>query len=203
MRLLVVGAGGHAKVVLDAARVAGFEIAGVVGAAGGRSEVLGIPVRHDATGIDADGFIVAIGDNRNRARAFDEYRSLGLTPISVVHPSSVIAQGVEIGAGAFVAAGVVVNVDARIGEDAILNTGCTIDHDCVVGDHALVGPTASMCGESLIGEGVTLGAGASVIPLKSVGDWTMVGAGAAVVRDVPDRVVCAGVPARTIRGIGE
>lgn len=203
MRLLVVGAGGHAKVVIDTARTAGLSIAGVVGAATDTTEILGIPVSRDAGGIDFDGFIIAVGNNRVRARLFAEYRDRGLEPLSVIHPSAVIAKSVVIGAGTFIAAGVVVNVDARIGEDAIVNTGCTVDHDCIVGDHALVGPTASLCGESRIGAGVTVGAGASIIPVKRVGDWTIIGAGAAVVNDIPPGVVCAGVPARQVGTVEE
>lgn len=203
MRLLVIGAGGHAKVVVDAARCAGFQVAGVVGQAGGREELLGIPVSLSAEGIEADVFIVAIGDNRRRALVFEQHVAGPLPAATVVHPSAVIADGVDIGAGTFVAAGVVVNVDARIGRDVILNTGCTVDHDVVVGDHALVGPASSLCGESRLGEGVTLGAGASIIPTRTVGDWTIVGAGAAVVADIPAGVVCMGVPARTVRRIEE
>ena len=202
MRLLVIGAGGHAKVVIDTARAAGHTIAGVVGTHDDADTILGIPVSPSADGIVADGFIAAVGNNRIRAELFAEYRDRGLTPVSVIHPSAVIAKSVVIGAGAFVAAGVVANVDARIGENAILNTGCTVDHDCVVGDHALVGPTASLCGDSRIGTGVTFGAGASIIPVKRVGDWTTIGAGAAVVDDVPDHAVYAGVPARHV-GIAE
>lgn len=198
MRLLVVGAGGHAKVVIDTARTAGFSIAGVVGAPSDADEVLGVAVSPNSDGIGCDGFIVAVGNNGVRAKLFTEYRDRGLLPVSVIHPSAVIAPSVVIGAGTFVAAGVIVNVDAAIGEDTILNTGCTVDHDCVVGDHALVGPTASLCGESRIGAGVTVGAGASIIPVKQVGDWSTIGAGAAVVEDVPSGVVYAGVPARQV-----
>jgi sugar O-acyltransferase (sialic acid O-acetyltransferase NeuD family) len=201
VRLLVIGAGGHAKVVIDAARCAGFEIAGIVGREGDPAEVLGIPVSHDATDIASDEFIVAIGDNAARAHHFYEYRAHGLEPASVVHPSAVIARGVGIGAGTFVAAGVIVNVDAHIGANAILNTGCTIDHDCVIGDHALIGPTASLCGGVEIGEGVLLGAGSTVTPRTRVGKWSVIGAGAAVVSDLPDRSVCVGVPARVVREI--
>lgn len=203
MRLLVIGAGGHAKVVVDAARCAGFEVVGVVGLPGGREDLLGVPVSLTAEGIVADAFIVAIGDNRRRAQVFAEHAAGELPAATVIHPSAIIADGVVIGTGSFVAAGVVVNVDARIGRNVILNTGCTVDHDVVVGDHALVGPASSLCGESRLGEGVTFGAGASIIPTKIVGDWTLVGSGAAVVHNIPERVVCVGVPARPVRGIDE
>ncbi len=202
MRLLVIGAGGHAKVVIDAARCCGYEIAGVIGAPGGTTEVLGISVSHDASAVTADGFIVAIGDNAARAREYDRHIAGGMTPIAVIHPSAVIAEQVEIGAGSFVAAGVIINVDARIGADAILNTGCTIDHDCTVGEHALIGPTASLCGGVSVGNGTLVGAGSSLVPRASVGDWSVVGAGAVVVSALPSRVVCAGVPAIVLRQVG-
>jgi sugar O-acyltransferase (sialic acid O-acetyltransferase NeuD family) len=199
MRLLVIGAGGHAKVVVDAARASGFEIAAVVGVPDGRAELLGLPVVGDASGVATDGFIVAIGDNAKRAKVFAQYRALGLTPLSVIHPSAVIADGVQVGGGTVVAAGAIINVDTVIGDDAIINTGCTIDHDCVIGAHALVGPGSSTCGGCHVGEGALVGVGASIAPTRTVGAWSVVGAGAAVVDDIPDRSVSVGVPARVIR----
>lgn len=198
MRLLVIGAGGHASVVVDAAQVAGIEVMRVVGDANGRLEMLGVPIAPTAEGADADGFIVAVGDNLVRAKLFAEYTALGLTPASVIHPSAVIAPGVVVGDGTFVAAGVVINTGASIGSNAILNTNSTVDHDCVIGDHVHIGPMAGLCGGVHVGEGTLIGAGCSIIPTRSVGDWAVVGAGSAVVGDVPAGVTCAGVPARPI-----
>lgn len=202
MRLLVVGAGGHAKVVIDAARLAGFDVVAAVGHEGGAEALLGVPVLLAAQDVAFDVFIAAIGDNAARARAFAAYVAQGLTPATVVHPTAVIAETVTLGAGTFVAAGVIVNVDARVGQDVILNTGCTVDHDCVVGDHVLIGPTASLCGGVSVGTGTLLGAGVSVVPRACIGDNSVVGAGAAVIGDVPDGMVFAGVPAQPIRPIG-
>lgn len=201
MRLLVVGAGGHAKVVLDAAMAGGLEIAGVLGREGGARELLGIPVIHDIAAIDADAFIVGIGDNAARAAEFARLSDLGMTPVSVIHPSAVIAPSATIGAGTFVAAGAVVNPEAIIGEDAIINTGCTVDHDCVVGDHALIGPTASLCGAARVGAGALVGAGTSIVPGVSVGEWSVIGAGSAVICDLPAHSTCVGVPAAAIKRI--
>lgn len=203
MRLLVIGAGGHAKVVLDAARAAMLDVAGVVDPSGACTDLLGMPVSRSADGISADSFIVAVGDNRARARFFDEYSASGMRPASVIHPSAVIAPGVEIGDGTFIAAGVVVNVDARIGSNVILNTSCSVDHDCVVGDHAHVGPTCGLCGGVTVGAGALIGVGCSIIPRRSVGEWAIVGAGSTVIRDVPDSDLQAGVPARPINSIEE
>ena len=198
MRLLVIGAGGHAKVVIDAARAAGMEVTGVVGEAQGRDCLLNVPISRTPDAFEGDAFIVAIGNNQARAESFARYLDSGMHPAVVVHPSAVIADGVEIGSGSFIAAGVVVNVDARIGENAILNTSCCVDHDCVIGDHAHVGPTAGLCGGVVVGTGALVGAGCSIIPLCSVGEWAVVGAGSVVIRDVLAGEVRAGIPARSI-----
>ncbi|NTU70929.1 MAG: acetyltransferase [Coriobacteriia bacterium] len=200
MKLLVVGAGGHAKVVIDAARDAGWDVVGVIGAPRERPDVLGVPISATADGIDADAFIVAVGDNRQRAALFAENVAAGRTPAAVVHPSAIIGTDVTIGAGAFIAPGVIVNVDATVGVNSILNTGCSVDHDCAIGAHAHVGPGSALCGGVRLGEGVLLGVGCSVIPLRSVGDWATVGAGATVVDDVPASATYAGVPAKPLHG---
>jgi sugar O-acyltransferase (sialic acid O-acetyltransferase NeuD family) len=203
LRLLIVGAGGHAKVVIDAAEVAGFEIAGVVGTADDAPDVLGHPVSRNRDGVLADAFIVAIGDNALRARYFAEYQATGLAPTSVAHPSSIVGKDVLIGDGTFIAAGVIINAGARIGADTILNTGCTVDHDCIIGAHAHIGPQVALCGAVTLGEGVLLGAGSCASPRASVGAWSVVGAGAAVVGELPSRTVCVGVPARPVRALEE
>jgi sugar O-acyltransferase (sialic acid O-acetyltransferase NeuD family) len=196
VRLLVVGAGGHAKVVVDAAEEAGFEIAGVIGTESDAPEILGHPVSHDREGVQADAFIVAIGDNALRARYYAEYQSSGLAATSVVHPSAIVGRDVTIGGGTFIAAGTIVNAGARIGADTILNTGCSVDHDCVIGDHSHIGPQVGLCGGVTLGEGVLFGVGACASPGASVGAWSVVGAGAAVVGALPADSVCVGVPAR-------
>jgi len=204
VRLLIVGAGGHAKVVLDAARCCGMEIAAVLGTEGGVTELLGEPVVRgsaDLAAIAPDAFIIGIGDNRARAEAYAEYLALGLIPATVVHPSATVAASVTLGAGTFVAAGAIVNPEAVVGANTILNTGCTVDHDCVIGEHALIGPTASLCGAVRVGDGTLVGAGASVVPGASVGAWSVVGAGAAVLADVPDSSVAVGVPAVVVKRI--
>jgi len=199
VRLLVIGAGGHAKVVVDAARVAGIDVVGIAARDPHPATLLGIPVRSDAEGIDADAFIVAVGDNAARSREYRAALDRGLVPASVVHPSAVVSESVEIGAGSFIAAGVVVNADTVIGENSILNTGCTVDHDCEIGAHAHVGPGVNICGGCVIGEGALLGVGSCVAPGGGVGEWSTIGAGAAVLGVTDARTVCVGVPARPIR----
>jgi len=197
MRILVIGAGGHAKVVIDAIEAGGHEVAAVVDETGRTGSLLGYTIGEQAA-IDADGFIIAIGDNALRKERFEHYRALGLTPTSIVHPSATIAKDVSIGAGSVVLAGVVINRDAVVGQNVILNTGCTVDHDCAIGDHAHIAPGVSLCGGVSVGEGTLVGVGACAIPGTCIGVWATIGAGATVIDDVADHTTVAGVPAKRI-----
>jgi sugar O-acyltransferase (sialic acid O-acetyltransferase NeuD family) len=203
VRLLVIGAGGHAKVVVDAAQAAGHGIAGIVGQPTDAPTLLGHRIITNGEAPESDGFIVAIGDNAMRARYFAEYSAQGLVPATVVHPSAILGADVTLGAGTFIAAGVVVNAGTNIGADSILNTGCTVDHDCQIGAHSHIGPQVALCGGVSLGEGALVGVGACASPGVSVGAWGTIGAGAAVVDDLPARSVCVGVPARPIRTVTE
>lgn len=196
--LIVVGAGGHAKVVVASARAAGFRVAAVVDDARQRwgTQLLGVPVSGPTATVLQDlraEVVLAIGDNAVRLR-------LAATAccrfVSVVHPAAIVDPTVQLGAGSVVFAGAVIQPDTTIGAHAIVNTGASIDHDCVLGQAVHVAPGARLAGNVTLGDEVFLGIGAVVVPGITIGARTTVGAGAAVVRDLPAGVVAAGVPAR-------
>lgn len=182
--------------VIDALEAAGDEVGAVLDESGATRSILGYDVTSHATA-GADGFVVAIGDNEVRRERFEHYRSTGLRAVSVVHPSAVIAPGVDIGAGSVVFAGVIVNRDATIGENVILNTGCTVDHDCRIDDHVHVAPGVSLCGNVVVGEGALVGVGACAVPGAEIGPWAVVGAGSTVTEPVEAGVTVVGSPARS------
>ncbi len=207
-RIFVFGASGHAKVVIDAARTQGYEVAAVFdddpalagtqvlgcSVAGGRDE---LPAWCRSHGVMAG--IVGIGNNRIRATVAQWLVGQGFRLASVVHPRATVAAGVTIGAGSVLMAGTVVNPDAIIGANCIVNTGATVDHDCVLGEAVHIAPGCHLCGHVRVGAGSLLGAGAVAIPGVTIGADVLVGAGSTVLADIPDGLRVAGSPACPIK----
>lgn len=213
MRVLIVGAGGHAQVVADILlrmHDAGAAIA-PIGYLDDNVKLVGrtllnLPVLggiNAAERIAHDGVVVAIGDNETRERIFAALLARNERFVIARHPSAVLAPDVEIGPGGAICAGVVVNTGSRIGANVILNTGCTVDHHNQIGDHAHVAPGVHTGGEVVIGAGVFAGIGAVIMPQRTIGAWSTVGAGALVTKDIPARVVATGAPARVIRQLAQ
>lgn len=206
--LVVYGAGGHGKVVADAARSQGLEVLGFLDDDPSRvsRRVLGeLAVLGDASwlaGRPSVRVALGIGDNEVRRGLTERLRAGGARLAAVTHRSAVVAPTAQVGAGVVVLACAVVNPDARVGEGAILNTGAIVEHDVQIGAYAHVSPNAALGGGASLGAGAHLGIGAQVSPLCSIGAQTIVGAGAVVVRDLPERVVAYGVPARVRRSLG-
>jgi sugar O-acyltransferase (sialic acid O-acetyltransferase NeuD family) len=143
------------------------------------------------------GLVMGIGDNAARKAIVERLGTEIPHPWhGAIHPTATIAPSVQIGEGTVVAAGAVINPDTIIGKHAIINTGATIDHDCKIGDFCHIAPGAHLAGGIHVGEGSLIGIGVVATPYHSIGAWVVVGAGAVVIRDIPDRVVAKGVPAR-------
>jgi sugar O-acyltransferase (sialic acid O-acetyltransferase NeuD family) len=209
--ILIIGASGHAKVIIDAVeREARLRIAGVIDPKLAPGEFflgyprLGesdqdIPALVRERGILSG--IVAIGDNWQRHTAARRIRELapGFRLESCIHPASSIGRDVAIGAGTVVLAGAVLNADARVGELCIINTKASLDHDSVMDEGSSLAPGATVGGNTRIGAFSAIGLGANVLHNLSIGAHCVVGAGAAVIDDVDDGHVVVGVPARSVR----
>jgi UDP-perosamine 4-acetyltransferase len=206
--VVIVGAGGHAKVVIELLRAQGRAIAGLTDADPSPRSALDVPVLGEDNalpGLRAGGIrhaFVAIGDNAAREAAARKAIDLGFTLVNALSPAAAISPTARLGQGVAVMAGAVINADAFIGDLAIVNSGAVVDHDCHLEPGCHVGPGAALAGGVRLGAGVLIGVGASVTPGRAIGARTIVGAGACVVADLPAGVVAIGVPARVVRLVG-
>lgn len=197
--IYLIGASGHAKVIIEILERLGLEIGGLMDMDSSITSLFdykcgtSFPSSFDA---DTDSVILSIGNNKTRKQlAFKEH----FRYTTVVHPDSSISYRSQLGEGTVVMAGVRVNADVRVGKHAILNTNCTIDHDCMLGDFVHISPNVALAGGVSIAEGTHVGIGACVIPGVTIGKWCTIGAGAVVIKDIPDYAVVVGNPAKVIK----
>jgi UDP-perosamine 4-acetyltransferase len=204
--VIILGAGGHAKVLIDTLRLRSIQLLGIADAdpnkkgqllldapvLGGDEEVIKYPIEK----IYLVNGIGAVRVNPLRRQLFEHFKSKGYRFTSVVHPSAIIASDVALSEGTQVMAGAIVQTGCYIGMNAIINTGSVVDHDCHIGDHVHIAPGVTISGGVRIGENTHIGTGAIVIQGIKIGRYCLVAAGAVVIRDVPDDATVAGVPAK-------
>lgn len=208
---VILGAGGHARVLAEALLRAGQPVMGCV--APEVSGELPTHVTHlgndevlDSYGAGDVVLVNGLGSVRQpvqRIRVFDQWHARGYRFASVVHPGAQIASDVLLGEGVQIMAGAVVQPGCRLGVNVIVNTGAVVDHDCTIGAHAHLAPGVVLSGGVHVGEGAHIGTGARVIQGVSIGTQAVVGAGAVVIADVPSHVTVVGVPARQLKGVNE
>ncbi len=209
-RIVLIGGGGHARVLVDALRAGGET---------GAIAVLDTDQRRkgemllDASIVGGDEmlaalvsqgtrfFAIAVGGTRNNAPRAALYRraiELGLEPLTIIHPKAIVSPWAVIGAGCQILAAAVVNAGATLGSNVIVNTGAIVEHDCRIGDHVHIATGARLASTVTVGDGAHIGAGCVVRQLITIGEESVVGAGAVVVKNVSAATVVAGVPAKEL-----
>ncbi|PIQ48259.1 MAG: acetyltransferase [Cytophagales bacterium CG12_big_fil_rev_8_21_14_0_65_40_12] len=195
--MILIGASGHSKVIIDILRLNNIELDNLVDANPSIKELQGIPVLlEDSFEFLDQEAIIAIGSNAIRKRLALKHH---LKYVKAIHPKAVLDSSVQIGLGTVVMASATINSDTKIGDHCIINTSASIDHDCSLGDFVHISPNATLCGGVQIGEGTQVGANAAVIPNITIGKWVTIGAGAVVISNIPDFAVVVGNPARIIK----
>lgn len=194
--LIIIGAGGHGRVVADSACEAGWKVAGFLDPAMPKNtQVNNIAVLGDGkdTSLFVDfvnhAFFVGIGKGALRWQQFCALYSAGLTLPNIIHPFTHVSNSAKLGYGILVAAGAVVQANAEIGDAVIVNTGARIDHDCCIGEGSMIAPGAVLCGNVAVGAHAFIGAGAVVTPGVTIGKDAFVGAGSVVIENLSEGAV--------------
>lgn len=197
--MILFGASGHAKVILEILEEAGHS-SFILWDDAAKQPLWGIPVEQPDAQLfpEFPQMIVSIGVNRIRRKVAARFEGK-VSFATAVHPKTAISKRVIVGEGTVIMAGVTVNADTQIGQHCIINTNASVDHDCVIGDFVHISPNSSLCGGVTIGEGSHIGAGSTVIPGIRIGRWCTIGAGAVIIRDVPDGTTVVGNPGKIIK----
>ena len=200
-RLLIIGTGGQGKVVLDCAKNYYDSITFMTNDKNS-SGINGYPIIYeqeitlDNILQNYDEVIVAIGNNKARLKISLEYESNGMKLATIIHPKAFISETAVIGNGTVIFANAVVNPSVKIGKACIINTGVIIEHDCILENGVHISPNAAMGGAVFVGENTWVCVGSSIANNIKIGNNSVIGAGAAIIKDVPNKVLVAGVPGK-------
>lgn len=205
-RILLIGAGGHSKVVADILQQnMEYEIAGLIDQPG-KSGFWGIPVvgsdddlarLHDEMHVSHA--FVALGNGQLREKVAHKAKAAGYELVNIISKDAVISGHARIGSGTVIMPGAVVNADVEIGEGCIINTNASVDHECRIGDYTHVAPGCALSGKTQIGRQCMLGTGCRVIDGINVGDHTIIGAGTVVIGSIAGNCTVVGVPGKMIK----
>lgn len=206
-KCVIMGAGGHGRVVLDILLSARkYQPVGFLDSNpalhGRRMDGLpilgGLSALADLLAQGVTSAVVAIGDNGIRREMAEQIEQAGFELVNAIHPSANLAHNVTLGRNVVIAAGALVCAHCQIGDSVILNTGCIVDHETMIGTAAHVCPGARIAGRVAIGAGAFVGIGATVLQGLRIGCEAVVGGGAVVINDIEPLTTVVGVPARVL-----
>lgn len=206
--LLVIGAGGHARVLIDALLIQSATIFGITDP----EKEIGYEVVEGVRVLGSDEIIFnylpdsivlvnglgSVKTTTARQKIFELFKSKGYFFERVIHPSAIIARNVELTEGVQIMAGSIIQTGGYIGQNTIVNTGSRVDHDCYIGSHVHLAPGVTLSGGVRVNNGVHIGTGTTVIQGVQIGSNSLVGAGSLVLKDVPENVTVVGTPARVV-----
>ena len=205
-RLIILGAGGHGKVVADCAEATGeYDDVAFLDALYpgeclvGDWKILEKPENASFFNNHNTDFFVAIGNNTIREKVLNELLQDNLNVVSLIHPKSTVSRHATISIGVLVCANATINPMAKVGVGSIVNTAASIDHDCLIGDYAHISVGVRLAGDVVIGSSSFIGINSCAIQGVTIGSNCVLGAGATLISDLPDNTTAVGTPAKVIK----
>lgn len=192
-KLVLYGAGGHAKVIAELAELNSYTELVFFEDQPTKNQIWNYSVESKIN--SKDKCVLAVGNNIVRLKLASILKNEFVT---LIHPKTQISKRAFVGEGSVIMAGVTINTDVKIGKHCIVNTNASIDHDCIIEDFVHLSPNVALAGTVSVGEGTHIGIGACVIQGIKIGRWCTIGAGAVIIRDVPDASVVVGNPGKII-----
>lgn len=202
--VIVVGAGGHAKVCIELLQAQGDTVAYCVGNTDSPDTCLGIAVLKSDDHLLAlrkEGYqrvFIAIGSNPVRNKLAKKVIEVGFQLVNAISPAAVVSPSASLGRGIAIMAGAVINAEASIADLCIINTGATVDHDCVIGQAVHIAPQCALAGNVRVGNLSFIGVGSKITPEIHIGESVMVGAGSVVISNIGPAITVVGVPAKVL-----
>lgn len=201
--LIIVGAGGYAKSVLDSVDHMNFRMVGYLDDVKPKgTHHQGYPVLGDSIDCienpESFVFFVAIGNNAKRKVWFDKLKESKLSLINVIDKSALVSPAATIGEGCFIGKLAILNHGSSVGDNCVINTRALIEHGCKINNHVNVSTNATLNGDVVCEEGSFVGSGTVINGQLTIGEWALVGSGAVVINDVPAKKTVVGVPAKEI-----
>ncbi|GLX78787.1 acetyltransferase [Thalassotalea insulae] len=206
-KLLIIGAGGHGRVIADCAEASRqyCEIAFLDDSYPEREQNLAWPIIEKSSTWksfkDEYSFALAIGNNQARLALYRALDEANVHLPNIIHPAAIISSHSELGKGNVVFANAVINPGSKIGNACIINTSASVDHDCQLADAVHISPGAHLAGSVKVGQCSWFGVSSSSVQAICIADNTQIGAGAAVTKDTEANGLYVGVPARRIKDI--
>jgi sugar O-acyltransferase (sialic acid O-acetyltransferase NeuD family) len=207
--IIVLGAGGHASVLVDALQQLGIEMIGLTdpNPTLWGQEFMGVEIIGNddkLLTIHPDRILLvnglgSVSSTRARRNLFETWHGKGYSFASVVHPKAIVASSADLAEGVQVLAGAIVNPNVRVGENTIINTGAIVEHDCIIGNHVHIAPGVRLAGQVRVSDGAHLGIGSTILQNLTLGDDCLIAGGAVVVTSVAAGQTVMGIPAKPVR----
>lgn len=204
--VVIIGNGGHSRVLVDILLMQKREIIGYTAPSKGNNpynlKYLGVDEHifnyqpHEIELINALG---SVSKTKTRSNIFQKFKSIGYNFCNIIHPSAIISEHITLGEGVQIMAGTVIQPFVKIADNTIVNTSTSIDHDCYIDKHCHIAPGCVLSGGVSIGEGTHIGTGTKIIQNVSIGKNVLVGAGSLVLRSIDDEKKVYGCPAKEVR----